>query len=152
VEHGFGADETILILSACEGPHNLNDHESTGAQSLLEKMSANMSAPGSNSITYSRGQPLVAFGPEHAATIGGDGVSKEDVKRFLFEHARYPAASLSNGWPPSERRVADSWNDIEVFVAGGAGKHSCWFPTFGMTGTIVKRVEDRAGRPVRTLR
>jgi len=31
---------------------------------------------------------LVAFGPEHAHTIASGGLSKRDVQKFLFEHAR----------------------------------------------------------------
>ena len=33
--------------------------------------------------------------PEHAATIAGDGMSKQAVKEFLFEHARIPLGKFS---------------------------------------------------------
>ena len=51
-------------------------------------------------------------------------------------------------------RVAEHWSSINIIVAGGAGKHSAWIPTFGnidMTKTIMRRIERRDGSPVRSI-
>jgi len=34
------------------------------------------------------------------------------------------------------------WRDIMVIVAGGAGKHSVFVPTFGATRSVTRRIAD----------
>jgi hypothetical protein len=36
--------------------------------------------------------------------------------------------------------LAGSSKDVVVMVVGGAGKHSCFMPTFGMTRSVTKRI------------
>ena len=100
---------------------------------------------GSNVGWYmSQSQLLVVLGPEHAATIAADGLSKADVQRFVFEHARIPLGRLKLGgmwgmhdWPIWMQKVTDdsvmlpqvpSVDDVFVMVAGGSGKHSSVVP------------------------
>lgn len=101
---------------------------------------------------------MLALGPEHAATIAAEGLSREAVQRYLFEHARFPASRLSpefrgmvqerlqggEGSAVEEEtmlQIVDRPEDIHVFVAGGPGKHSAWMPTFGgMTRPVSVRV------------
>ena len=52
---------------------------------------------------------------------------------------------------PEGFRVAENWNDIDVIVAGGPGKHSCWLPTLGGTDTVSRRIETAKGDPVRSI-
>ena len=104
-----------------------------------------MGQAGSNNL-LGRGWPLLSFGPEHAATVARDGYTKKQVKEFLFEHARYPLAKLgaeyrrrsSSGTtsadaPDTMVPIVRAPDDISIIVVGGAGKHSCWQPTFGPT-------------------
>ena len=44
-----------------------------------------------------RGQSLLVIGPEHAKTIAGDGWSKPDIKRFLYENVRKPLGEPLTG-------------------------------------------------------
>jgi hypothetical protein len=100
---------------------------------------------GSNVKWYlSQSQLLVVLGPEHAATVAGDNFGKDDVKAFVFEHARLPLGTLKLGgmwgiqdWPRWMMAVTDdrtllpvvaSPTEIFVIVAGGAGKHSAVVP------------------------
>ena len=118
-----------------------------------------MAQAGSNNI-LSRGSPVLAFGPEHAATVAAEGWSREDVQNYVFEHARYPLAELSDELfeviqehtaqgvpvPLFERAalapIADNPESIHVIVAGGPGKHSAWLPTFGnMTRPVTMPVD-----------
>ncbi len=70
---------------------------------------------GSNVGWYiSQSQLLVVLGPEHAATIAADGLSKADVQRFVFEHARLPLGRLKLGgmwgmhdWPTWMQKATD---------------------------------------------
>ncbi len=47
--------------------------------------------------------------------------------------------------------IVDRWQDIQVAIAGGAGKHSAFIPTFGATKSITKAIVLRDGRPARSI-
>ena len=108
---------------------------------------------------------MLAFGPEHAAQVADDGYTKDDVKKWLFDRIRLPVADWSPDWMTDERldrlqsetgqreftRLTTNWQDLDVIVAGGPGKHSCWMPTFGGTATVMRRVERADGSPVRSI-
>ena len=38
--------------------------------------------------------------------------------------------------------IARDWRDVMVVVAGGAGKHSVFIPTFGSTRSVTRRIAD----------
>jgi len=145
VELGYAPDQSVVTIFGGEAPHNVNDHVSTGAAGILHTVSDTAATLGSNVKWYlSQSQLLLVLGPEHAATIAGDGLSKGDVKRFVFEHARLPLGTLKLGgmwgiqdWPEWMRAVTDDQTllpivaapeEIFVIVAGGAGKHSAVVP------------------------
>jgi hypothetical protein len=101
----------------------------------------------------------VVLCPEHAATIAGSGWSRDDVSRFLFTHARLPAGRLraafdSRAWvdwmeavddPDALLPMTESADNIRVLVAGGAGKHSCVVPSWGMTRSVTVPIAYPAG-------
>ena len=145
---GFAPEENAVTVFGCEGPHNIQDHGSNTALGIMLTIVGAMAQAGSNNI-LSRGSPVLAFGPEHAATVAAEGWSREDVQKYVFENARYPLAELSDELfeviqehtaqgvpvPLFERDalapIADTPESIHVIVAGGPGKHSAWLPTFG---------------------
>jgi hypothetical protein len=169
VELGFPKEASTVTVVAGEGPHNINDHESLTAGGILTMVAGTMATTGSNNAYYA-GQPVLALGPEHAATIAKDGLSKMDVKRWLFEHATLPMAKFSKETIERRfrRKLAEQYanapldtpirmfakpEDLIVIVTGGAGKHSQYIPTFGNTraatralkradGTLAKSVHD----------
>ena len=145
VELGYGSEASVVTVFGGEGPHNVNDHVSTGASGILHTVADTAATLGSNVKWYlSQSQLLIVLGPEHAATIARDGFSKADVKSFLFEQARLPLRTLKLGgmwgvqdWPrwmlsvtdPEARLpVVQAPEEIFVIVAGGAGKHSAVVP------------------------
>jgi hypothetical protein len=163
VEHGFDRGTSVVTTIACEGPHNIQDHYSYTGLGILKVVAGAMGQAGSNNI-LAGGHPLLCLGPEHAATIAGDGYSKRQVKEFLVEHARFPLARLGDEYRAHliQRGVKDapdtmvpavrSVDDVTVIVAGGAGKHSCWQPTFGdQTWPTRRPIVRRDGTPLRTL-
>jgi hypothetical protein len=143
VEAGLPRDASVVTAFGCEGPHNIQDHFSNTGLGVLLTVAGAMGQAGSNNL-LGRGWPLLSLGPEHAATIARDGYTKRQVKEFLFEHARFPFARLGKEY---QRQQVERWgavaapdtmlpivlkpDDISVIVVGGAGKHSCWQPTFG---------------------
>ena len=156
---GFAPGENAVTVFGTEGPHNVQDHGSNTALGIMLTIAGSMSQAGSNNI-LSRGSPVLAFGPEHAATVAAEGWSREDIQNYVFEHARYPLTDLSDelfeviqdhtaqGVPvPLFKRedlapIADNPESIHVIVAGGPGKHSAWLPTFGnMTRPVTMPVD-----------
>ncbi|MDZ7726899.1 MAG: hypothetical protein U5Q44_01175 [Dehalococcoidia bacterium] len=155
---GLRAEESGVTAWACEGPHNIQDHGSNTGLGILQTVAGAMGQAGSNNV-LARGEPVLALGPEHAATIANDGYSREDVQRYVFENARYPGDRVSpeflqmlnerlqggdarglttdDGLP-----IAETAEEIHVIVAGGPGKHSSWMPTFGgMTRPVTVRLD-----------
>ena len=171
---GFDATTSTVTVFGAEGPHNIRDGDSNDALGLLQTIAGSMSQAGSNNLLH-RGEPLLALAPEHAATIAADGWDRAQVQQYLFEHARFPAHRLS----PELRRaiavrdipegaegpeqiedfapdallpIADGPQSIHIFVAGGAGKHSSWMPSWGRTTLAVTRaIADRQGAAVASV-
>jgi hypothetical protein len=152
VEAGFSPEVSTVTVFGCEGPHNIQDHYSNTGLGVLLTIAGAMGQAGSNNLLMA-GWPLVAFGPEHAATVARDGYSKRQVKEFLFEHARFPLARLGAEYqrqqieyrgainaPETMLPIVRQPDDISVIVVGGAGKHSSWQPTFGDGTHYTRRV------------
>jgi hypothetical protein len=140
----LSAGDTVTVYGG-EAPHNVNDHVSTTASGILTTVCDTAVSLGSNVGWYfSQSQVLVALGPEHAKTIADDGLTRADVQRFVFEHARLPLGRLKlagmwgmHDWPAWMNAVTDpealmpqvpSPDDVYVVVAGGSGKHSAVVP------------------------
>ena len=157
VEAGLPADASTVTVFGCEGPHNIQDHYSNTGLGVLLTIAGAMGQAGSNNL-LGAGWPLLSLGPEHAATIARDGYTKQQVKEFLFEHARFPFARLGAecqrqqvehrgavAAPDTMLPIVRQAEDISVIVVGGAGKHSCWQPTFGDGTRPTRRVIARRG-------
>ena len=157
VDRGFApADSTVTVL-ASEGPHNIHELVSVRAESLMRTIVGAMSHAGHNNI-YLRGDIMLVLCPEHARTLANDGWDKEDVRRALWERAGLPAAVSSEEMLHHVREVQPAGSpefdsvtgripltaraeQIRIVVAGGAGKHSSWLPTFGLTHSGIARIE-----------
>jgi len=163
VEAGFPADTSTVTAIGCEGPHNIQDHFSYTGFGILKVIAGAMGQAGSNNI-LAGGHPVLSLGPEHAATIARDGFSKRQVKEFLFEHARFPLARLGEEYREHliQRGAKDaldtmvpavrSADNVSVIVVGGAGKHSCWQPTFGdQTAPARRAITRKDGTPLRSV-
>ena len=147
VERGFDKQVSTVTVFGCDTPHGINDHVSKTALQLLSTMTHTIATVGSGQAYASSDELFLIVCPEHAATIAGEGFSKNDVKRFIYENARIPhgilkdrgAYGMTTGkWPRWFNTLDDNalipmvqdWEKVVVIVAGGIGKHSCWLPTF----------------------
>jgi hypothetical protein len=153
VERGFSAETSTVTVLGCEAPHNIQDHYSNTGLGVLQNVAGAMGQAGSNNLLR-HGFPMLSLGPEHAATIAGDGYDKASIRRYVFENARYPIARLSPEYAEVLRelngadgngaggmaRIIERPEDLLIIVAGGSGKHSCWHPTFGGFTKPVTRV------------
>ena len=152
----LASGDTVTVYGG-EPPHNVNDHVSTTAPRILNNVADVAATLGSNVGWYmTQSQLLVVLGPEHAATIAADGLTKADVQRFVFEHARIPLGRLKLGgmwgmhdWPTWMQKATDdavmmpqvpSVDDVFVIVAGGSGKHSAVVPNCTFSRAVSRRV------------
>jgi len=152
VRKGFGADQSVVTTMAAEPPHNINDHGSNTAKGILKTVASTMSQTGANN-TYLNGPMFVVFGPEHAQTVARDGFGVADVQEFLWDHSKVHISRISDenlrSWKDQDRLATGDYyypaktpENIQVAVAGGAGKHSAFIPSFGDTAapsTVIRK-------------
>jgi len=154
---GFRPEESTVTVVAGEGPHNVNDHVCSSGENILITLADTMTTIGhNNSSCIGTGDVVVVLGPEHAAQIAGDGYSAADVREFLFRHARNTVGRMRDRggwrmheWPAwidldddaAEVPIVGAPEEILLLVAGGAGKHSAFIPTFGLNKSITRRIE-----------
>ena len=152
VRKGFAATDSTVTTMAAEPPHNINDHGSTTGRGILTTIAGTMAQAGANN-TYLNGPMFVVFGPEHATTVARDGYSVETVQAFLQENSKVHISRFSEenleSWAGQDRHPINdhyfpvgSPEDLQIVVAGGAGKHSALIPSFGNTAAsseIIRR-------------
>lgn len=155
VERGHAEGESTVTVVGCESPHNINDHVSIEAEGVLATVAGSLANMGSNNA-YLHGGPVLALGPEHAAIVASAGLSKDDVRRYVFDNARIPRHIWERGG--MAKMAADPFadeamvpiiarpEDLLIIVVGGFGRHSSWLPTFGGSTEAVTR-PVRAPRP-----
>lgn len=153
VRRGFAAGDSIVTALPCEGPHNINDHGSTSGEDILVTVASTICQAGANTI-YRTAPYMVAFGPEHAATLARDGWTIESMQDKLYHDSAVPLARVSKGNQKNyEERgtlpenghyyLSPTPQDIQIVVAGGPGKHSAYIPTFGFTEVCSVQIPNR---------
>ncbi len=138
VERGFRLEQSTVTVMAGEPPHNINDHTGRSAEEVLTIIAGAMAVTGANNA-YTGGETLLALGPEHAATIAGDGLTKRDVAEWLCRRALIPLERYTHDTmmerfhriPEGPVPMVATPDDLLVIVLGGPGTHSSWVPTFG---------------------
>ncbi len=149
---GFSPQDNVVTVIACEAPRSVSDHPSKTGEGILETIADSIAVKGHNNA-YLMGEMVVLIGVEHAHTLAKEGWSRQDVQRFLFEHARMPMRELVHGglmgieeWPDWVDRenpetlvpmVAKPEGYI-LFVGGGeAGRFSLIMPGWGSNSVSV---------------
>lgn len=165
VERGLPKDSSAVTLLWGEAPHNINDQKSTTAEGILSNVASTMSTLGCN-LLYRPGEALIVLCPEHAATIVRCGWSKDDVKHFLFDHARQPLSKAKYGgffgvgelpkWidlrnDDTTLPIVKTPQSMLVAVAGGPGRHSMAMMTPGATASVTKPITLRDGSLAHSL-
>jgi hypothetical protein len=148
------AAASALTVACGENPHNFHDMESDAPGPILDKAASVMATLGCNNAPVSSAEFFVVLGPEHAATIAGAGWSRRDVQSYLYERARFPARRFREAFGVVQYRpwihalsgddpmpITDHPDNIRLLVAGGAGKHSCVIPSWGMTQSVTLPIE-----------
>jgi hypothetical protein len=86
VERGHGRDESAVTVFACQSPAPL--FCPGDAERILRIIASTLPTTGVN-MFHAAGQFLLAFGVKPAQELGRAGYSKADIKRWVWEHARY---------------------------------------------------------------
>jgi hypothetical protein len=149
----------VAVLAA-DAPIGVYDQQSRRAEDLLATLAPSLGVIANHKMTH-WGDTLLVFSPEHARVVAGDGWSKADVRRFLWERLRRPVRELVPGRNGGEglpehvlRKFSDPSTDvtpipkfrspehIKIIVAGGtAGRFSAVVPgwTFSRGSSLVFR-------------
>ncbi|MBI3066893.1 MAG: hypothetical protein HYY82_18380 [Deltaproteobacteria bacterium] len=156
VERGFAADQSTVTAISADASIRASDLDSTKAVGILTNFAQRMEGP-------SGPEAIMVICPEHAKIIAGDGFSKTDVKKFVWERAAYRMKDLPDETfhQRVKRRsdlkltrdsvipVTDKPEDILVVVAGGDGSQSQYIhvwgqstPEGGSTRSVTKQIKD----------
>ena len=126
---------------AAKPPRGVSEHNAPAADGVLRTISRTLASVWSHHVCNAH-QALVVLRPEHARAIARDGLSKQDVRSFLFNNTGVPIREFDlvdqgEGSNHAERYAKVSIDDvpcyrkfedaeaIQVVVAGGtAGKFS----------------------------
>jgi len=154
VERGFSGDEDVVTVKVVYPPIDINDHHSTTGEDLLNYIAHCINQP---YIYAMRHQPvLLGLCPEHAATLAADGFTKDRIRQYLWDNARFPSSVYAKpAWDsgaikPNEDFPHISYGvasrlpivakpeDFQIIVCGGAGKHSPLWP--GPKGMVSRAV------------
>jgi hypothetical protein len=156
VARGFQAEQSVVTVAACDPFVSINDTGSNTGEEVLASLAEGMALPGTANALRG-GSPLVALAPEHVALIHRDGFTRADVQRTLYTRARialdrFPPANRARIRHTRKEWMAREGSDayvvpaeeaasIVVFVAGGAGKHSLFIPTFGNSRPVSRAID-----------
>lgn len=153
VELGYAPTDSTVTVIPGEAPHNINNHVGTTAGHILTTAADALCTLGTNNpFSIKKTGIWLILGPEHAATIAGDGWTKEDVRNFVYDRARLPVRRLKaaggmwgmHSWPAWFDGVDDedkvpvmaSPDRLGIIVAGGEGKHSVGVPSNGGSRSV----------------
>jgi len=168
VERGYDAETSAVSLFSVTGTQNVLDLASRGAIGILRTFASAAATVGHQNVQLGGG-PLIIFCPEHAQILSEDGFTKQDVREFLYEHARvrvsdFPPETLNgmvrhrrpkrylSDHPDAGIPLADSPGEINIVVAGGAGPHSVVSPSFGEATMVpVNPITLKDGTPVKSV-
>ena len=106
-----------------------------------------------------RTQIVLIICPEHAAEMADYGLTKSDVREYVYQNARMPVGQLqgvahygNRNWPAwideshpdTMLPIVQTADDIVVLVAGGDGRHSAWLAGWGVTRISTQEITDAA--------
>lgn len=157
VELGYPPDASTVTVAGVRGVYPVMESTVPTGVGVLRTLVGSMTAVGlSNYYQIGTGAQIVlVLCPEHAADIFKSGLTKADVREFIYQNARMPLRHLKDiahygnrNWPPwiDEANpdtlvpIVRSADDIVVVVAGGDGRHSAWLSGWGVTRIVTEEI------------
>ena len=154
---GYPALASTVTVVAIRSVHPVMETTVATGIEVMRTVIGTMKAVGVSSY-YQLGtgaQIVLVLCPEHAADIAGSGLSKADVREFIYQNARMPLHQLkglahygNRNWPAWIDETAPETlvpivraaEDIVVVVAGGDGRHSAWLAGWGVTRLVTEEI------------
>jgi hypothetical protein len=157
VELGFAAHASTVTLTAVRAVYPVMETTvATGAEVLHTLVEAIRAVGFANYYQIGTGAQLtLVVCPEHAAEIAAAGLSKPEIREYIYQHARMPMSRLqgiahygNRNWPAwidesdpdTQVPVVQCADDIVVVVAGGDGRHSAWLAGWGVTRVVTQEI------------
>ena len=155
-EYGLDRDESAVTVVTGQPPVLIKDTASSTGLGILHTICSAMAIP--DSANYSQfGDQVLLIAPEHAATLAASGFDKLEIRRYIMENARIPITKFAPGFIEIQGRfrwgkrydvdnpttlipVVEKIDDIIVVVAGGAGKHSSFIPTYAQSRRVTRKI------------
>ncbi len=139
-ELGYKPEASTVTIAAILGVYNVMESTVGTGIEVLRTITANMRGVGIPGYYHlgTRPQIVLVLCPEHANEIAGSGMSKADVREYIYANARMPIHQLKDlahygnrvwpNWinqtnPNTLVPICASPDDIVVVVAGGGGRH-----------------------------
>ncbi len=158
VELGYDPEDSLVTLHSIRAFYPVMETTvSRGIEVLNTLVQATRATGFSNYYQIGTGaQVTLVLSPEHAAEIAADGLSKKDVREYIYANARMSIEELSGlghwgnrnypAWiddskPNTMVPIAPQADDIVVVVAGGDGRHSAWLAGWGATRVVTQKIE-----------
>jgi hypothetical protein len=151
VDRGYAPDCSTVSVIGVTGTQDILHYARSCGAKVIDALVRAIPREGNKNL-YSGGGPLLILGPEQAAILGREGYSKRDLAHILFERCAVPLTDfdpdtetlirgrrrevLARQPEPVHVPIADTPDDILVVVAGGAGNHSVFLPSWGDTRCI----------------
>jgi thiol-disulfide isomerase/thioredoxin len=141
VEKGFQREQSALSLFAAEPPRGVSEHTAQDGETVLRAICSALATVWSYRACL-RFEAVVVLCPEHVKTLYRDGLSKQQVRQFLFENTGIPLRYYANNDHGEGTQLVSQYREItiqgepcyqkfrdpeqiQIFVAGGtAGKFS----------------------------
>jgi len=157
LELGYGPEESIVTVAGIRGINPIMETTVATGIEVMRTIVGTMKAGGiANYYQLGTGSQLVlVLCPEHAADVAASGLTKADVREFIYQNARLPLSQLvgvahygNRNWPAWVDEtdpgtlvpIVRSSSDIVVLVAGGDGRHSAWLSGWGVTRIATEKI------------
>ena len=144
VERGFKPEQNAVTILAALAPHQFYNQLSNTAEGILTTACAHMRI---SAGVRSHPQYVLVLAGEHMQVIGQDGWSKDDIRRFCFEHTHssagrtqtHPRHAGGDSAPTDETAMVPlvpTPEDFLIVAAGSrAGAFSAFIPGWGSKST-----------------
>ena len=148
-----GPAATTVTVFKCEGPRSVADNTSTTPAALLATIAGAAVSIANVNVRNPYAQTVVFLNPAHARILAAGGMSKAEVRRWLFENARVESSLLRASGGRLERRppwmdgldrfpIVERPEDFLLVVTGSAGLHSAVAPPWGTARACTTQVAE----------
>ena len=157
LELGYGPQASIVTVAGVRGIYAIMETTVATGIEVMRTIVSTMKAGGvANYYQLGTGSQIVlVLCPEHAVDVAASGLTKSDVREYVYQNARLPVGQLAGvahygnrNWPAwvdetdpgTQVPIVRAAEDIVVLVAGGDGRHSAWLAGWGVTRIATQEI------------